>query len=150
VTPAIRAVPLAEAEALTKALWDELVDRYGDGEEGPAHPEQFLPPYGVFLVASVDGQDVACGGLRLHSGGVGEVKRMYVAPGHRGRGLARAVLEALVQHARAVGLAEVWLETGTAQPEAMALYESSGFAPMEPYGDFAEDERSRCYRLRLA
>jgi GNAT superfamily N-acetyltransferase len=145
----IRLVPLDEARALTRAMWLEMVERYGDGEEIPAHPEQFRPPYGVFLVADVDGRDVACGGLRLHHEGVGEVKRMYVDPAHRGKGLARQLLTALVDHARSAGLSEVWLETGTAQPEAMALYESAGFVAIEPYGDYRDDERSRCYRLVL-
>jgi GNAT superfamily N-acetyltransferase len=145
----IRSVPFEQARLLTRALWAEMVARYGEGQEGPAHPEQFRPPYGVFLVLAVDGEDVACGGLRLHHEGVGEVKRMYVDPAHRGKGLARQLLAALVDHARATGLAEVWLETGTAQPEAMALYEGSGFVAMEPYGDYRDDERSRCYRLVL-
>lgn len=145
----VRSAPLGEAAALTRGLWQEMVDRYGDGDESPAHPEQFLPPYGIFLVGSVDGRDVACGGLRLRSEGIGEIKRMYVDPSARGRGLSRAVLMALLDHARAVGLTEVWLETGTAQPEARRLYESAGFVPMEPYGDYKDDERSRCYRLAL-
>ena len=145
----LRSASLGDASALTRALFEEMVVRYGDDEESPAHPEQFLPPYGVFLVGVVDGTDVACGGLRLRSEGIGEVKRMYVAPSARRHGLARQVLAALLDHARSVGLTEVWLETGTEQPEARRLYESSGFLPMEPYGDYKDDERSRCYRLVL-
>jgi len=145
----IRVAPFEEAQALTDALWAEMVERYGDGEPGAAHPEQFQPPYGVFLVARVDGRDVGCGGLRLHHEGVGEVKRMYVAPELRGRGVARVILQALIDHAREKGLREVWLETGTAQPEARALYESFGFTAIPPYGDYQDDERSRSYRLVL-
>jgi GNAT superfamily N-acetyltransferase len=145
----LRPVAYGEALVLTRALWQEMVDRYGDGDESPAHPEQFLPPYGVFLVGSLGGNDVACGGLRLRSKGIGEIKRMYVEPSARGRGLSREVLLALLAHARSVGLAEVWLETGTEQPEARRLYESAGFLPMEAYGDYKDDARSRCYRLVL-
>ena len=145
----LRSATYGEAEALTRALYQEMVVRYGGGEESPAHPEQFLPPYGVFLLGAVDGVDVACGGLRLRSKGIGEIKRMYVEPSARGQGLSRELLQALLTHARSVGLVEVWLETGTAQPEAMALYESAGFVAMEPYGDYKDDERSRCYRLVL-
>jgi GNAT superfamily N-acetyltransferase len=145
----VRSVPYSSAAALTRALYDEMVLRYGDDEESPPHPEQFLPPYGVFFLGSLGGVSVACGGLRLRSQGIGEIKRMYVEPSARGQGLSRELLHALLAHARSVGLAEVWLETGTAQPEAMALYESSGFVAMEPYGDYKDDERSRCYRLVL-
>ncbi len=145
----LRAVPYADARPLTAALAQEMADLYGGGEEGPAHPEQFLPPYGVFLVVTVDGRDIACGGLRLHHEGVGEVKRMYVEPDSRGCGLSRRVLQALLDHARGVGLAEVWLETGSLQPQAIGLYESVGFTPLVPYGDHKDDERSRCYRLSL-
>jgi GNAT superfamily N-acetyltransferase len=145
----LRSVPYEEAAPLTRALWQEMVDRYGDGDESPAHPEEFLPPYGVFLVGSVEGNDVACGGLRLRSQGIGEIKRMYVEPSARGQGLSRAVLLSLLDHARSVELTEIWLETGTEQPEARGLYESAGFVPMEPYGSYQDDERSRCYRLAL-
>lgn len=145
----LRSVPYDEARPLTLALSEEMAARYGGGEEGPAHPEQFLPRYGVFLVVTEDGRDLACGGLRLHHEGIGEVKRMYVEPAARGRGLSRVLLQALLEHARAAGLREVWLETGSEQPEARALYESVGFAPIPPYGDYKDDERSRCYRLVL-
>ena len=145
----LRSVSYDDARPLTLALSAEMTLRYGGGEEGPAHPEQFLPPYGVFLVVTEDGTDVACGGLRLHHEGVGEVKRMYVEPGARGRGLSRLVLQALLDHAREAGLREVWLETGSEQPEARRLYESAGFEAIPPYGDYKDDERSRCYRLVL-
>jgi GNAT superfamily N-acetyltransferase len=63
----------------------------------------------------------------------------------RGRGVARALLARLEQAALDDGHMAIWLETGTEQPEAIALYESSGYAPIEPYGEFADDPRSRCY-----
>jgi GNAT superfamily N-acetyltransferase len=149
----LRPVRYEEAAPLVEAMAGELTIRYG-GEGGPSHadPADFLPPVGVFLVGSVDGIDVACGGLRpLHGFGerLGEVKRMYVAPSHRGRGLSRVVLGALLDHARAVGLARVWLETGTAQPEAMSLYESVGFAAIPPYGQYKDHPESRCFALAL-
>jgi GNAT superfamily N-acetyltransferase len=100
-------------------------------------------------VAALDGADVACGGVRQLAPGIGEVKRMYVVPSARGRGLSRLLLRALVEHAVAVGLGELWLETGTAQPEAMALYESEGFEPIAPYGQYRDEPDSRCYRLVL-
>jgi GNAT superfamily N-acetyltransferase len=131
------------------ALNDELMVRYGGGEPSVAHPEQFRPPYGGFFVLTVDGVDVACGGVRRLTDEVGEVKRMYVDPAARGKGLSRVVLGGLVDFARSVGYRELWLETGVRQPEAMALYESSGFAPIERYGQYKDDPRARCYALTL-
>lgn len=146
----LRRVDYADTLPLVEALAAEMVERYGGGE--PSHvadPAGFAPPHGVFLVASVEGEDVASGGVRLIRDGVGEIKRMYVAPAHRNRGLARALLKALVEHARSVGLQELWLETGTAQPEAIGLYLSEGFVPIPPYGQYRDHPDSRCYALRL-
>jgi GNAT superfamily N-acetyltransferase len=150
----VRAVPYEQAMSLVTALSDELTDRYGGGPASVAHPEQFLPPYGVFLLLSVHGEDVACGGVRRLSeegveGFLGEIKRMYVAPSARGRGLSRVLLRALVEHGRSLGMSELWLETGIRQPEAMALYESEGFAPIPRYGQYKGEEESRCYTLVL-
>ena len=144
----LRPVAYADALGLADAMTAELATRYGGRGASPVDPSHFDPP-GVFLVASVDGVDAACGGLRVLREGVGEVKRMYADPAHRGRGLARSVLRALVDHARAGGLQEVWLETGLKQPEAIALYESEGFTPVEAYGHFRDEPLSRCYGLRL-
>jgi putative acetyltransferase len=81
--------------------------------------------------------------------GIGEIKRMYAAPAVRGRGIARALLRALLDHARDNGLGEVWLETGTLQPEAISLYESEGFTAIEKYGYYKDEDLSRCYGIRL-
>lgn len=149
----LRTVSYDEASDLVAAMGEELSLRYG-GIGGPSHADaaDFLPPQGVFLVGAVGGRDVACGGLRPLVGfgpGLGEVKRMYVAPSVRGRGLSRVLLRALVAHARSVGMTRLWLETGTAQPEAMALYESEGFRPIPPYGTYKDEPESRCYALDL-
>ena len=74
---------------------------------------------------------------------------MYVAPSARGRGLSRAVLEALENEARQLGYEFVRLETGDRQPEAIKLYASSGFEPIPRYGPFADDPRSVCFEKRL-
>ena len=134
-----------DAQRLIAEMGQELDRRYGDGGLSPAAPHEFAPP-GVFLVAGLDGRAVGCGGLRPLAGGDGDVKRMFVEPAARGRGVARAVLAALVAHARSQGMARLVLETGTAQPEAIALYESAGWSPIAPFG---QDPRTRCYELRL-
>ncbi len=145
----IAQVRFEDAQALTAAMVDELSERYGGEGASPADGSDFLPPYGIFLVAQVDGAAFGCGGLRLIADGVGEIKRMYVAPDARGRGIARELLRALVAYAREQGLEEVWLETGTKQPEAMALYASEGFLPIAGYGYYKDEPLSRCFGLIL-
>jgi GNAT superfamily N-acetyltransferase len=136
------------AEQLVAAMGEELTRRYGDGGLSPAAAHEFGSP-GLFLVADLAGRPVGCAGLRPGEDGIAEVKRMYVEPDVRGRGVARALLRALVAHAREVGLSRLRLETGTEQPEAVALYESEGWSPTAPFGHYADDPRTRCYELRL-
>ena len=145
----LRVVPYEQAERLAEAMSDEMKVLYEDDEgASPAAPGDFLSP-GTFLVGSVGGIDIACGGLKLRAEGIGEVKRMYVDPAHRGRGYSRTLLRALVQHARDAGLREVWLETGTRQGPAIALYESEGFTPIAPFGYWADHPETLCYALAL-
>ncbi|HET7899718.1 MAG TPA: GNAT family N-acetyltransferase [Candidatus Nanopelagicales bacterium] len=140
--------------ALTREVVQEYAVRYDDpdGDIAPTAPDAVW-----VLVRDADGTPVACGAVQPWShtvagspSSVGEVKRMYVVPAARGRGLARAVLDELVAVAREQGLAALVLETGTEQPEAIGLYSSYGFAPMAVFGPYADDPRSRCFRLELA
>ena len=135
--------------ALIAAMGHELDLRYGDGGLSPATAEDFLHP-GVLLVADLDGVPVGCGGIRPYGAGAGEVKRMYVDPAARGKGVARTLLGALVAHAREVGMQRLALETGTEQPEAVGLYESEGWTRIPAFGHYAHDPRTRCYGLDLA
>jgi GNAT superfamily N-acetyltransferase len=143
----LRAVPYEQARPLVEALVAEMIARYGGGSPSPSDPQEFVPPYGVFMVVSDGGVDLACGGVRKLRDNIGELKRMYVVPGARRRGISRLLLKELVDQARTLGYAELWLETGTAQPEAIALYESEGFQLITPYGQYKDDPDSRCYRL---
>jgi GNAT superfamily N-acetyltransferase len=99
---------------------------------------------GVFLVASIDGRPVGCGALRRIESGVGELKRMYVSPAERGRGVGRALLEALEAEARRLGLRRVVLETGTRQAEALALYRRAGFTAIPAFGEYVDSPLSVC------
>src|SRR5687767_3032439 len=102
----LRAVPYgsAVAEPLTEALAEELRGRYGeDGAGGEPEPSVFAAPVGHFVVALDEGRALACGGLARYGAGEGEIRRMYVDPAARGRGLGRAVLDALQDAARALG-----------------------------------------------
>ncbi|WP_069386197.1 GNAT family N-acetyltransferase [Cellulosimicrobium cellulans] len=112
-------------------------------------------------MSTTGGTPVACAALRDVSGtpdgrgahhppATGEVKRLYVAAEHRGRGHARTVMQAVHAHAVSTGLRRLVLETGTRQPESIDLYLSLGYVPTEPYGHYAGDPLSRCFALDLA
>ncbi len=136
---------------LVSALWSDLLERYGEPDPDPdgITAATLAPPDGAFLVAWADETPVGCGGLRRYEPDVGEVKRMYVRPAYRGRGIARAVLAGLEQRARELGYRRLVLETGTRQPEAIALYESAGYRALAPYGFYRSSPLSRCYEKVL-
>ncbi len=136
--------------ALVRALLDDLAERYGGHDVFHPDPDELAAPSGAFLVARLDGVPVGCGGIRAHTEAVAEVKRMYVTPAGRRRGVARALLRSLEDRAAALGYARVRLETGTAQPEAMALYASSGYVPITPYGHYRDSAVSRCFEKHLS
>lgn len=141
-----------DAAKLIGRVQQEYVDRYGGQDETPVEIADFAPPRGLFVVGYLDGVAVACGGWRAHSAadedfldGDAEVKRMYVNPSARGRGLARAVLAELERTAREQGRLRIVLETGTKQPEAIALYTSSGYSRIPNFGTYRESPDSRCF-----
>jgi GNAT superfamily N-acetyltransferase len=147
------------AAALIAAVQQEYVARYGGPDESPVTPEEFRPPSGHFVVGYLDGVAVASGGLRrvdaqagnLRAGYVQtvEIKRMFVIPEFRGRGFARVMLAHLEDLSRAIGAGRVVLETGMRQPEAMRLYESSGYERIEGFGHYCASELSVSYGKRL-
>jgi GNAT superfamily N-acetyltransferase len=138
----------------------EYVIRYGGPDRTPLDPLMFEPPEGSFFVGYVerDGvrSPVATGAWRRHDDveafgtrRTAEIKRMYVVPAVRARGLARVVLAHLERTAAASGAEAMILETGTAQPEAMALYESSGYTPIPSFGYYRDEPLNRCYAKPL-
>jgi GNAT superfamily N-acetyltransferase len=117
--------------------------RYGgDGDPVHAPAEEFDGPGGQMLLATLDGEPVGCVGLRPLNVRTAELKRMYVRPGLRRKGIARALLGACEQAARQLGYQDLWLETGSLQPEAVALYLSAGYEPVRPFGQYAEESLS--------
>jgi len=150
----IEPVPFTDpvAVALTTAAKAELARRYGgDGDSSPLLPEDFAPPRGAFLVAYLDGEPAGCGGWRAVPDlpGSAEIKRMYTDPRFYRRGVASAVLRALEDSAREAGMTRMVLETGTAQPEAIALYEKAGYVRIAGFGYYADYEDARAYALML-
>jgi putative acetyltransferase len=109
------------------------------------------PPLGTFLVAWLDGTPAGCGALKpLDSDPtVGEIKRMYTAPSARRQGVSRRLLEHLERAAAELGYRRIQLETGLAQPEAMALYESHGWHRITPYGHYKHSPQSVCFATDL-
>ncbi|HET6907742.1 MAG TPA: GNAT family N-acetyltransferase [Mycobacteriales bacterium] len=137
------------AQALIAAVQQEYVVRYGGPDESPVEPGEFAPPAGRFLVGYIGTEPVATGGIRRRGDGTVEIKRMYVAPVWRGRGLSREVLAALEDLARLLGASRVVLETGVRQPEAMHLYETSGYQRIEGFGHYCGTELSVSYGKTL-
>lgn len=150
------------SQALVAAMAAEIDERYAyasaamtpeeqarDAAEYRAEvqPHHVRAPHGAFVVAWLDDEPVGCGALKPLDPqlGVGEVKRMYTVPAARRRGVSRAVLAALEDRAVALGYRALQLETGTAQPEAMALYESAGWHRIESYGRYRHAPDSVCY-----
>jgi GNAT superfamily N-acetyltransferase len=145
-----------DAVRLIAEVQAEYVVRYGSPDETPLEPGYFEPPRGCFYVGALDGVAVATGAWRrrtdvtaLGSTDTAEIKRMYVNAGVRGRGLARAMLAHLEAAAHAAGAAVMILETGAAQPEALALYGSSGYVPIPGFGHYRGSPLNRCLAKAL-
>lgn len=128
----------------------EYVARYGGEDAAAVDAAEFAPPAGLFLVGLLDGMPVATGGWRRLSDADAEIKRMYVVGAARRRGLARVVLAELERTAAAAGFARMVLNTGPEQPEAVALYESAGYAPVEGFGHYACHPNALFYGKALA
>ena len=146
----IRPVPYSSpvASEMVAAALADLSGRYGgDGDATAVDPAQFAPPVGVFLVAWLDGRLAGCGGWRTYEADpvVAELKRMYTRPEARGRGVARAVLRALEESARAAGRKRMILETGHLQPEAITLYESAGYTRIPDFGHYKDEAGVRSF-----
>lgn len=129
-----------DARACVAAYVGELGRRFEGGfDPGNGNPtpddDALTPPAGCFLVARLDGRAVGCGALRRLSPGVGEIKRMWVAPEARGLGLSRRLLAALEDEARALNFERVRLDTNRALTEAQALYGSAGYRAIERFND---------------
>ncbi|WP_049580940.1 GNAT family N-acetyltransferase [Streptomyces sp. SBT349] len=148
-----------DARKLNDLVQAEYAERYGDGDITPLDPTMFDPPSGLYLLAyDASSRPVATGGWRAQRAGDGyedgdaEIKRMFVVTEARGQGLARRILARLEQTAREAGRVRMVLETGTMQPEAIALYESSGYELLprdRKFGLYAAEPNSRCFAKAL-
>lgn len=129
----------ADAQYCLGEYYGELQERF-DGGFDPnlslvPSLDEFAPPRGVFLVMRIDGNPVGCGGLKPITHEAAYLKRMWIAPGVRGLGLARRLLAALEENARRIGYSIVRLETNKALVEAQQLYRSSGYREVPAFND---------------
>jgi len=146
-----RVDPTSEsARWCVQQYFSELASRFEAGfdpaQSIPTTDAELRSPLGAFLVATVDGEPVACGGVKLIAPGVGSLKRMWVAGSARGTGLGRRMLLALEAEARALGVTTLRLETNRALAEAISLYRRSEYAQVapfnaDPYADFWFEKR---------
>ena len=131
-----------EAQSLVAAYVAEIAATFPGGFDPAAsvsaEPDELSPPQGAFLVVrDDDGTAIGCGGVKLLDPHMAEIKRMWLAPVARGRGLGRVLLDALEQTARDLGATEGRLDTNASLESALALYERSGWEPVAPYNDNA-------------
>lgn len=112
--------------------------------------EKLLREGVAFFIARIEGQAAGCGGVQIYGTEYAELKRMYVRPRWRRHGLGKQILDRLAAHAREQGVALLRLETGIHQPEAIGLYEASGFRRRPPFGPYREDPLSLYYEKWIA
>lgn len=136
-----RASSDAELAALVIAQQKELSE--ADGAVSMPHDDA------AYLVVVLHGRAVACGAWQPLEPGVAELKRMYVRPAFRGRGIARQLIVALEEEALADGRPVLRLETGTYLPAAIHLYRSAGYAPIPAFGEYAGNPFSVCFSKSL-
>jgi len=127
------------AQLCLQRFYAELAQRFEHGFD-PAHTgvmdaDDFRPPRGAFVVASVDGEAVACGGVCTMERGIGWIRRMWVSESVRGLGFGRRMLSALEGEARALGLETLRLETNRVLTEAIRLYRTAGYMEVDPFND---------------
>ena len=140
-----------DVAALRAAQQTEIAALYGEPDPGWDMTGDGI--LAVVLLRDDDGTPVACGALRDAAGlgpATGELKRMFVVPAHRGRGLSRRVLGELESAAAARGITRLVLETGSLQAAAIGVYLAAGYVPTDRFPPYEDDETSRAFAKDLA
>ncbi|MEM8665005.1 MAG: helix-turn-helix domain-containing GNAT family N-acetyltransferase [Pseudomonadota bacterium] len=127
------------AQSCLSAYYQELDRRFPEGfdvtQSRDPEPEAMRAPRGAFLLAMADGVPLGCVGVRGATGGIAEIKRLWVCDGARGFGLGRRLMAEAEETAEALGIAVLRLDTHTALPEAAAFYRRAGWQEIEPFND---------------
>jgi putative acetyltransferase len=132
----------AEVAELLAALDAYQTALYPEGSAYLTPAVEFTRPGAAFLGVFVPEQLVGCCGYITHEDGSGELKRLFVRPEARGRGIARQLFAALEAHATVAGLTVLRLETGILQPHAIRLYEELGYTRRGPFATYPDDPNS--------
>ena len=141
--------PVGEtARKLINNLCAEVGARYG-APPSPFSLSETAMERTIFLIARLDNEPVGCGAVRRIDDATAEVKRMYVAPAGRRKGIARRILAELEHSAVDFGYKAIRLETGNLQPEAQRLYESCGYKRIAAFGHYVGNPTSVCYEKML-
>jgi GNAT superfamily N-acetyltransferase len=145
-----------DAALLIEEVQQEYVARYGSPDDTPLQASYFDPPQGSFFVGYVDEVPVVTGAWRIRPEVTfgeltpcAEVKRMYVVPRMQRRGLAQLMLTHLEKTAKQAGAEAMILETGSQQPEAIALYGKCGYEPIPGFGYYKDSPESRSFGKSL-
>jgi ribosomal protein S18 acetylase RimI-like enzyme len=139
----------ADARLLIGELEAELSLHYPPASRHGYSVQKLIDQGVAFFVTRYDGAPAGCGGIQLFGTEYGELKRMYVRPRFRGRGLGRLMLSRLERYAREHDISLVRLETGVHQEAAIRLYERGGYVRIPPFPPYFDDPVSRCYEKRL-
>mgnify|MGYP001244566016 CR=1 FL=1 len=130
------------------------LDRYLMGVNGDSHDffDQFNKIDNIrhVVILYQDGQPSGCGAIKAYEPGVMEIKRMFVPPAARGKGLASVVLKELETWAAELGYKKCILETGDSMPDAIALYQKNGYNSISNYGQYVDIASSVCFEKHLA
>ena len=127
--------PASELLAAMRVELNELYEAFDRLDNPPVDPAELRPPGGAYVVGFDGEQAVAGGGVRHLAEGVGEIKRMFVRPAARSRGVAGALLEELEDTARTLGYDVVRLDTGPKQLHALTLYRRAGYVEVPRYNE---------------
>jgi putative acetyltransferase len=134
-----------ECLLLSDHSWTELHRLYGDIDRAEFFALDFSGAGSAFVVARQDRRPVGCGAIRQFAPGVAEIKRIFVEPETRQRGIGRKILAALEMIGRDFGYHALQLETGLRQPAAIRLYETAGYQRIPAYGRYCDDPLSVCF-----
>lgn len=129
-----------DAQKLIAEVQAEYAEIYGSPDEAPIEDQQFREGKGEFFVGYLDGEAIATGAWRRFDADSAEIKRMYVVRHRRREGFSKRMLAHVENAIASAGIAQAILETGSLQTPAVAMYQSSGYQRIAPFGYYADPE----------